>query len=478
MCDFFSAVITHDGRVFHHPHNSHSGIVAHYGLTENDIVSKMRDAPRFYEFEYKLSQILAQDYGPANFVPALYLRQYDHRVPKQVLQAAEVLWKDLRRAFIDPGWGLLDAGSFASEEFSDVRFAVMTNHPKGAFVPGVWKRLMQTSLTMPPTVSPRYWHHEVVLASLPNESKSVKLVLGDNTGATRYVDETAADQLEADDVLSVKLPRWARSVSIHKHQGALRNACKVRVVCPSRLQEVSVECENAATATVMLNGVKTVTESLRLSATSSSSAVVELPHLRAVDGKLVLEGCLKAEAPQVTRVRNLNMVSLWDLVNPTQRLEMPSCAVHDIKTVSSGVRSQLELKDGATFRAPAWDNINNYTPRRAAKRWLENAPAEVLDIFYQRKIAAWSVLLGGFFLSPQRGRTRTNCIVAGIELNAHSNQPNGLCMSFELSSSNAVDYRAGSKHRRVTWDSLPPEVKKSIEHHITYWRKQHDAEGS
>jgi len=116
MCDFFSAVITANGQVFHLPSNSHSGIVAHYKLTENDTRSEMRDKARFFEYEWD-----GEGKVPEN-IKAI-LRGRDH--PQVVLDAAKVLAKNLKRALDEPGWGLTGDGAFAGEEYADLRWKAL-----------------------------------------------------------------------------------------------------------------------------------------------------------------------------------------------------------------------------------------------------------------------------------------------------------------------------------------------------------------
>lgn len=117
MCDFFSAVIRRDGKIFHLPTNSHSGIVAHYQLTENDQVADLRGKPRFYEFEW----------GGIGPVPAIGKILRGANPPKAVLDAANMLATNLAHALADPGWGLLDGGFFDAPEFADLRWKALTS---------------------------------------------------------------------------------------------------------------------------------------------------------------------------------------------------------------------------------------------------------------------------------------------------------------------------------------------------------------
>jgi hypothetical protein len=115
MCDFFSAVIRRDGTILHLPSNSHSGIVAHFGLTENDTISELRGKPRFYEFEWN---------GQGK-VPTMSNLLRGDNPPKAVTDAAKILATNLSRALAEPGWGLLDDGFFAGDEYADLRWKAL-----------------------------------------------------------------------------------------------------------------------------------------------------------------------------------------------------------------------------------------------------------------------------------------------------------------------------------------------------------------
>ena len=134
MCDFLSVVIRRDGKIFHLPTNSHSGIVDHYGLTENDTMAEMRNLPRFYEFEWDGEDDTAR-------TAKGYLR--GPNPPAIVVKAAATLAANLRRALNEPGWGCLDDGFFAAPEWADVRWKALCN-PKCP--PDVADRIAETPL--------------------------------------------------------------------------------------------------------------------------------------------------------------------------------------------------------------------------------------------------------------------------------------------------------------------------------------------
>ena len=105
-----------------------------------------------------------------------------------------------------------------------------------------------------------------------------------------------------------------------------------------------------------------------------------------------------------------------------------------------------------------------YTPRRASKRWLANAPAHVLDLF-KTKYGTYKALYTGPLLTlrnPDHGRTMANMIVQGREMDDDPSHPQGIGIWFELDAWGAAQYRYAKGKRRITWDSLPEKVKACI----------------
>jgi len=103
---------------------------------------------------------------------------------------------------------------------------------------------------------------------------------------------------------------------------------------------------------------------------------------------------------------------------------------------------------------------NNYTPRRASKtRWLDGAPAHVLDCFKNDKCGTFDVIYTGVTLIPQDGRTFANTYVFGREMSENPSHPQGVGLSFELKAREAAAYRYRNGRRRIKWQDLPPNVK-------------------
>lgn len=102
---------------------------------------------------------------------------------------------------------------------------------------------------------------------------------------------------------------------------------------------------------------------------------------------------------------------------------------------------------------------NTYTPRRAsAKRWLEGAPAHVLDCF-KNSCGTFDVLYTGALLSPLEGRTFANCEVSGREMDKDPAHPQGVGIFFSLKAHEMAAYRFRNGKRRIKWEYLPAKVR-------------------
>lgn len=109
--------------------------------------------------------------------------------------------------------------------------------------------------------------------------------------------------------------------------------------------------------------------------------------------------------------------------------------------------------------------MKQYTPRRASKRWLANAPAHILDCF-KNKCGTYDVLYTGPLLcwSPSDGpRTFANCYIMGREMDSQPQHPQGVGMSFELKAHEAASYRYRNGKCRIKWDDLPEAVRHCAE---------------
>lgn len=94
------------------------------------------------------------------------------------------------------------------------------------------------------------------------------------------------------------------------------------------------------------------------------------------------------------------------------------------------------------------------TIRRAGKRWRENAPAHVVDVFDEPKYAdRYTVIV--LPVIEYEGKKYVNVLGASEKLNFSGWQ------EMELWEVAAFRYRKG--HRRITYDTLPEKVKRAVE---------------
>ena len=99
--------------------------------------------------------------------------------------------------------------------------------------------------------------------------------------------------------------------------------------------------------------------------------------------------------------------------------------------------------------------MKTYRPRRAAKRWLAGAPEYILDCFDHPKFAdRYTVLFGGSLV--EGGGTLASTWMHGLGTSADGH----VSGSFELKAYQCSSYRYANRHRRITWESLPEQVKR------------------
>lgn len=122
---------------------------------------------------------------------------------------------------------------------------------------------------------------------------------------------------------------------------------------------------------------------------------------------------------------------------------------------------------------------DKYTPRRATQRWLEGAPAHVLDVIADQRergeeAPGWIILFTGPLLlsydrngaalpAGQRGRY-ADTFVQYLDINRCPTSPNmGVSLWGELSAYNAAQLRYRGKGRRTRWMDLPADIRAHIE---------------
>jgi hypothetical protein len=107
MCHFHSVVVSLDGRVYHLPENSHSGIAAHYGLTNGP------DKQEFFEVEWD-----GRGEMPFNLVRQRYYTERDS-IPALVRSTAEAHYRKLA-AILRGELKAEDTAPFNLPEYADV----------------------------------------------------------------------------------------------------------------------------------------------------------------------------------------------------------------------------------------------------------------------------------------------------------------------------------------------------------------------
>lgn len=99
--------------------------------------------------------------------------------------------------------------------------------------------------------------------------------------------------------------------------------------------------------------------------------------------------------------------------------------------------------------------MSDYRPRRANKRWLEDAPEYVLDVFDNRGKTAdrYMVLFGGSLLEPALLKHRK---VFCLDMSEQPSHPQGVSMWGECPAS----FRP--HHQRIRWLDLPENIRKHV----------------
>ena len=97
--------------------------------------------------------------------------------------------------------------------------------------------------------------------------------------------------------------------------------------------------------------------------------------------------------------------------------------------------------------------MSTYRPRRAGKRWQEDAPEYVLDCFDNKGKTAdrYTVLFGGSLWSPEMGRN-----VSYLGMSDAPTHPQGVSMWGEIGAS----WRPS--HQKVRWLDLPEHIRNHV----------------
>jgi hypothetical protein len=109
--------------------------------------------------------------------------------------------------------------------------------------------------------------------------------------------------------------------------------------------------------------------------------------------------------------------------------------------------------------------VKPYTPRRAGlKRWLQDAPDYVLDVFdYPRACDRYTVMFTGRFLEYSgKEKTFANTYVQYLGMSGAPTHPQGFSMWGEMEAYEAAAYRYNNHHRRIRWNDLPEHIKAHV----------------
>ena len=109
----------------------------------------------------------------------------------------------------------------------------------------------------------------------------------------------------------------------------------------------------------------------------------------------------------------------------------------------------------------------SYTPRRAGKRrWLQEAPDYVLDVFDNKDKSAdrYTVMFTGKLLI----KTRFDIYVPFLGMSDNPDSPQGFSQWGEMDSLQAVEFRKANGRDRIRWKDLPGNVRQHIANRIIF----------
>lgn len=95
---------------------------------------------------------------------------------------------------------------------------------------------------------------------------------------------------------------------------------------------------------------------------------------------------------------------------------------------------------------------NRYRPRRASKRWMENAPDFILSCHDNKGKTCdrYTVFFTGKLWPISDGTNN----VMGLNISSNPTHPQGVCMSFDCPS-----IRRELSGKKIKWMDLPKEVR-------------------
>jgi hypothetical protein len=109
-----------------------------------------------------------------------------------------------------------------------------------------------------------------------------------------------------------------------------------------------------------------------------------------------------------------------------------------------------------------------YKPRRAGARWMEGAPAYILDVFDEPTAGdRYTILFSGEFVLGDGTYAGTSIQYLGC--NAQPTHPAfGVSMWGEFSAYDAARFRYARGHRRVRWLDLPEHIREHVQARATF----------
>lgn len=103
-----------------------------------------------------------------------------------------------------------------------------------------------------------------------------------------------------------------------------------------------------------------------------------------------------------------------------------------------------------------------YTPRRAnLKRWLENAPPYVLDVFDDKGYGDRYTV---FFTKEMSNMTGSfaDTWISYLGMSGAPSHPQGVSIWGEMTAYDATQYRYRASHKRIRWMDLPQNIREHV----------------
>lgn len=108
--------------------------------------------------------------------------------------------------------------------------------------------------------------------------------------------------------------------------------------------------------------------------------------------------------------------------------------------------------------------MRKYTPRRASKRWLQDAPPYILDVLDNKGASAdrYTVMFCGNLLIQNGAKNFAQTYVPYLGMSSAPSHPQGVSMWGEMKAYEAAAYRYRVKHHRIRWLDLPKNIRAHV----------------